>query len=642
MKTTLKCASGEVKDVLFNKAPFFDRSGDVAGLVATIQDITTIKQIESAIQSLVEGTLGYAGTACYRRVAEQLCDWFGASCCIVGQCLSNGNILALASYQDGVHLEEYDFNPDNTPCKQVIDTGIFIASEGLLRRFPHTPLVVNLQAEGYAGTPVHDRDGNIIGVLSVLSRDRINNLQRAEDVMAIMAARVGAEIERQQADRQLQENRDHLDFLVYHDQLTHLPNRKLFGEHVQHALSRAQLTKQQVAVLLLDLDHFKKINDSLGHEVGDRVLQRISERLQTIVRSGDTVARISGDEFAILIDRVQDSEEVVRLAQAINRSLAKVIQIDDYKLFVTASVGISMYPQDAANSESLLKTADAAMYQAKYIGRDCYRFYTAGLNERVGELLMLEGALRQAIENDELILYYQPQFDLQNGRIFGVEALLRWQHPHKGMISPEEFIPMAEETGLIVPIGDWVLRHACRQASAWRDAGLPRIRMSVNISGRQFHQIGLVDNLRQILMRADLEPEYLDLELTESTLMDNIEDSISIMEQINQLGIHLSIDDFGTGYSSLAYLKKFPISYLKIDRSFVNDVTSNRDDAAIAVAIADLARNMRLEVIAEGIETEEQRDFLRASNCRYGQGFWFSRPLPADQISLLLKQRASD
>jgi PAS domain S-box-containing protein len=255
-ETSLKCASGEVKHVLFNKAPFFDSNGEVAGLVATIQDITTIKQIESAIQALVEGTLGYAGTACYRRVAEQLCDWFGASCCIVGQCLSNGRIHALASFQDGVNLEEYDFDPTNTPCQQVIDSGMFIASEGLLERFPHTPLVVNLQAQGYAGTPVHDRNGKVIGVLSVLSRNRIDNLQRAEDVMAIMAARVGAEIERQQADRELKQNRDHLDFLVYHDQLTHLPNRKLFRNHVQHALSRARRTRQQVGVLFLDLDHF--------------------------------------------------------------------------------------------------------------------------------------------------------------------------------------------------------------------------------------------------------------------------------------------------------------------------------------------------------------------------------------------------
>ncbi|MDY0292715.1 MAG: EAL domain-containing protein [Desulfuromonadaceae bacterium] len=640
-ETSLKCASGELKHVLFNKAPFFDSSGRVAGLVATIQDITTIKQIESAIQSLVEGTLGYAGTACYRRVAQQLCDWFGASCCIVGQCLSNGRIRALASFQDGVNHEEYDFDPTNTPCQLVINSGMFISREGLLQRFPHTPMVVKLQAQGYAGTPVYGRDGKIIGVLSVLSRTRIDNLQRAEDVMAIMAARVGAEIERQQSDRELRENRDHLDFLVYHDQLTHLPNRKLFRDHVQHALSRARRTRQQVGILFLDLDHFKKINDSLGHEVGDVVLQCISERLQNIARSGDTVARISGDEFAILIDRVTSSEEVVRFAQAINRTLAEVIEIEDYKLFVTASVGISMYPQDAKDGESLLKAADAAMYQAKYLGRACYRFYTPGLNERAGELLRLEGALRQAIEKDELLLYYQPQFDLHSGKVFGVEALLRWQHPHLGLMSPAEFIPMAEETGLIVSIGEWVLNEACKQVRAWHAARLPQVRLSVNISGRQFHQAGLVETLKKIPQHTGLEHSHLDLELTESILMDDIEDSISVMEQITQLGIQLSIDDFGTGYSSLAYLKKFPITYLKIDRSFVRDVTHNRDDAAIATAIADLARNMKLEVIAEGIETEEQRDFLRDTNCKYGQGFWFSPPLPADQIALLLSQNAS-
>lgn len=640
-ETSLKCASGEIKHVLFNKAPLFDSKGKVDGLVATIQDITTIKQIESAIQALVEGTLGYTGTACYQRVAQQLCEWFGASCCIVGQRLKNDKILALASYQDGTFPGEYVFDPTNTPCQQVIDSGMFITREGLLQRFPHTPLVVDMQAEGYAGTPVYAHDGSVIGVLSVLSRNRIDNLQRAEDVMAIMASRVGAEIERQQSDQKLQENREHLDFLVYHDQLTLLPNRKLFRDHVQLAVARARKTRQRVGILFLDLDHFKKINDSLGHATGDIVLQRICERLQNIVRPGDTVARISGDEFAVLMGQVANSEEVVRLTQAIKRELAREIEIDEYKLFVTVSVGISMYPQDAQDTESLMKAADAAMFQAKFLGRDCYRFYTAGLNERASERLKLEGALRQAIERDELVLYYQPQFDLHTGGIFGVEALLRWHHPQRGMIPPDEFIPLAEETGLIVPIGDWVLRCACEQAMAWYEAGLPRIRMAVNVSGRQFHQKGLVGNLKDILYQTGLEPCYLDLELTESILMDNVEDSISVMEQISSLGVQLSIDDFGTGYSSLAYLKKFPISYLKIDRSFVSDVTHNHEDAAIAVAITDLARNMRLDVIAEGVETSEQHAFLRANECKYGQGFLFSRPLPQDKITLLLHQHAT-
>lgn len=637
-ETSLKSASGEIKHVLFNKAPLFDSSGQIDGLVATIQDITTIKQIQSAIQALVEGTLGYSGTACYRRVALQLCEWFGAACCIVGQCLSNDRILALASYQDGNSLEEYDFDPTNTPCQQVLNSGMFIARKGLLQLFPNTPLVVNLQAEGYAGTPIYGRAGNIIGVLSVLSRSRIENLQRAEDVMAIMAARVGAEIERQQADQLLQENRNHLDFLEYHDQLTQLPNRKLFREHVQHTLVRARKVQQRLGVLFLDLDHFKKINDSLGHETGDSVLLRISERLQNVVRSGDTVARISGDEFAVLMDRVSHAEEAVRLALAIKRELAKVIEVGAYKLYVTASVGISMYPQDAEDVDSLLKAADAAMYQAKYLGRDCYRFYTSGLNERASELLLLEGALRQAIEKNELIIYYQPQLDLQTGEVFGVEALLRWQHPHRGMIPPSEFIPLAEETGLIVPIGEWVIRSACEQAVAWRKAGLSRIQMSVNISGRQFHQKGLVHNLKNILCQTGLEPSCLDLELTESILMDNIEDSISIMEQISRLGVQLSIDDFGTGYSSLAYLKKFPIHYLKIDSSFVSDVTHNRGDAAIAVAIIDLAKNMSLDVVAEGIESNEQHAFLRDNGCQYGQGFLLSHPLPPEEITAYLHQ----
>ncbi|WP_320055441.1 EAL domain-containing protein [Desulfuromonas thiophila] len=641
-ESTLDCNDGSRRRVLFNKAPFFDRQGQLAGLVGTIQDITRLKQMEAAIQTLVEGTLGYTGSACYRRVAEQLCSWFDADCAIVGCLRSSGQIHSLATRQDGVLLGEYDFDPTNTPCQHVMREGMFMVSEGLLQRFPHTPLVVNLQAQGYVGAPVRGRDGKVIGVLSVLSRKRIETLERAEDVLAIMAARVSAEIERERSEQQLQENRNHLEYLVYHDALTELPNRQLFRDRLQHAISMARLAQHRVGVLFLDIDRFKKINDSLGHETGDRVLCEVSRRLLLCARDADTVARLSGDEFALIIDQIVHDENVILVAQEVSRALALPIEVDDFRLFVTASIGISMYPQDGRDVVSLLKAADAAMFQAKELGRDTYRFYTPGLNERASTLLLMEGALRQAVDQNNLVVYYQPQVELTSGRVVGVEALLRWRHPQQGMISPAEFIPLAEETGLIVSIGEWALLQACRQGCLWHQTGYAPLRVAVNISARQFRQSDLVAMVRRVLRETGFDGRHLELELTESLLMDDVDGAIATMTQLSQLGVRLSIDDFGTGYSSLAYLKRFPINYLKIDRSFVRDIMDDPNDAAIAATIIDLARNMNLHVIAEGIELEAQRVFLQQKGCRYGQGYLFSQPLPADQLTLLLARQPAE
>lgn len=622
--------------VLFNKAPFFDQDGELAGLVGTIQDISSLREMQSAMQSLVESTVGFTGSNCYRRVAQQLCQWFDADCAIVGRIQEEGKVLSLATIQDGVSMPSYSFNLSDTPCEKVVDEGMCLMSEGVMEHYPNCSLVTQMHAEGYVGTPIRDHNGEVLGVLSVLSRGKIKSLERAKDVLAIMAARVSAEIEREISEQRLRDNEDHLEYLVYHDVLTDLPNRQLFRDRLQHAISMASLGQHQVGVLFIDLDHFKKINDSLGHEVGDRLLCEVARRLRLCIGGLDTVARLSGDEFAIILDQLNNIENVILIAQEVNRRLAEMMVVEGYKLFLTASIGISLYPGDGKDVVSLLKCADAAMFKAKELGRDNYRFYTAGLNERASELLALEGALRQAVDKNHLVVYFQPQVELASRRIIGAEALVRWQHPENGMISPVDFIPMAEETGLIVSIGEWVLRQSCLQARQWQVAGYPPMRISVNMSARQFRQKDLVPMVRRILQETGLSPEYLDLEITESILMNDVDGAVERLVELHSLGIQLSIDDFGTGYSSLAYLKKFPIQYLKIDRSFVRDVIIDPNDAAIATAVIDLARNMNLNVIAEGIEQQDQHQFLLDRGCGYGQGYLFSRPIPAHEFEQLL------
>lgn len=637
----IDCPDGRSLDVLFNKAPLFDQEGEMVGLVGTVQDITSLKQIEAAMQSLVESTIGHTGVRCYNRVAEQLCQWFDADCAIVGRIFEDGKVTTLSILQDGEFHPEQTFPIEKTPCEKVVSEGVCLFADGLIELFPESNIVQELRAEGYVGAPVRSHDGTIIGVLSVLSRTPIKSMGRAKDVLAIMAARVSAEIEREKSEDQLRENESHLEYLAYHDVLTELPNRQLFRDRLQHAISMARMAKTQVAVLFLDLDRFKKINDSLGHEFGDQLLCEVARRLKLCARDVDTVARISGDEFGIVLDQISNVENVILVAEEIHRTLDKVIEVDDYKLFLTVSIGISMYPQDGRNVVSLLKGADAAMHQAKELGRDNYRFYTPGVNERASELLRLEGALRQAVDQDRLVIHYQPQVDLETGSIVGVEALVRWLHPEQGMISPADFIPLAEETGLIVSIGEWVLRSACTQSQKWQEMGYQPIQISVNMSARQFNQKEMVSMVAGILAETGLDPSYLDLEITESVLMDDVNSAIDTMTQLHDLGVQLSIDDFGTGYSSLAYLKKFPIDTLKIDQSFVRDIVTDSNDAAIATTIIDLARNMNLNVIAEGIEDEAQRRFLHSHGCRYGQGYLFSTPMSAKKIEAQFVRLAS-
>ncbi len=438
--------------------------------------------------------------------------------------------------------------------------------------------------------------------------------------------------ERRAAEERLRENEARLEHLAHHDPLTQLPNRLLFQDRLRVAMAEARRAGRQAALMFLDLDRFKNINDSLGHETGDRLLQEVSARLRAAIRESDTVARLGGDEFFIILGQVEDPRHVATVARKLLVELVRPVVVGEYTLQVSGSVGISLYPGDADDPEGLIKCADVAMYRAKEQGRNDFTFYTPDMNARTHEMLLLEGALRQALERQELILHYQPKVELATGRSVGVEALVRWIHPTRGLVPPGDFIPLAEETGLILPIGEWVLRAACTQAASWQRDGGPPVQVAVNISPRQFRQGTLPAAVEEILRESGLPPHCLELEITESLIMNDLESAVATMEELARMGVQLAIDDFGTGYSSLGYLKRFPIHTLKIDRTFVRDVTGDPGAAAIAASVIALAQGMGLEVVAEGVETEEQRHFLIERGCERAQGFLFSRPVPPGEL----------
>jgi len=422
-----------------------------------------------------------------------------------------------------------------------------------------------------------------------------------------------------------------------HDYLTGLPNRMLLNDRIGHAIALAPRHRSKVAVLFLDLDGFKYINDSLGHPVGDKLLQSIAKRLVDCVRGSDTVSRQGGDEFVVLLSELQNMEDAAILARRILKAVAEAHSIDHHELHVTTSIGLSVFPDDGPDAETLIKNADTAMYQAKENGRQSYQFFKPAMKVRAVERQSVEESLRRALQRQEFKLQYQPKIDLATGAITGAEALVRWMHPTRGLVSPARFIPIAEDCGLILPIGAWVLREACTQARAWLDKGLRVSTMAVNVSAMEFRDDNFLESLFGILRDTGLDPEYLELELTESVLMKRAESTASILQILRERGVKIAIDDFGTGYSSLSYLRKFPVDALKIDQSFVRQISTVGDDTTIVTAVIGMARSLKLRVIAEGVETLEELEFLRAQKCDEAQGFYFSRPIPPDRFAELLR-----
>ena len=458
-----------------------------------------------------------------------------------------------------------------------------------------------------SSAPIHNREGQVTGVVIVF-----------HDVSQSRAMAVK------------------MSYLAQHDFLTGLPNRVMLTERLSQAIGLAHRHRKQVALLFLDLDYFKHINDSLGHAIGDQLLQSVAARLTACVRSTDTVCRQGGDEFVILLAEIEQLQDVAHVAEKLLATLAVPQHIGGHELHVTLSIGISIYPDDGDDVDTVMQNADTAMYHAKASGRNNYQFFRADMNARAVRRQFVESSLRRALREGEFLLHYQPKINLTSGAITGTEALIRWRDPELGLIYPEQFVLIAEECGLIVPIGRWVLREACTQVQAWLDAGLHAVPVAVNISAVEFRHENFLAGVALILKETGLAPEYLELELTETILMHNAKASASVLQQLKAMGVRLAIDDFGTGYSSLSYLKQFPIDTLKIDQSFLRNIATGTDDATILSAVIGMGRNLKQRVIAEGVETHEQLAFLRTQHCDEGQGFQFSHPLPAEDFASLL------
>ncbi|MFZ3175197.1 MAG: EAL domain-containing protein [Thiobacillus sp.] len=458
-----------------------------------------------------------------------------------------------------------------------------------------------------SAAPIHNREGRVTGAVIVfhdVSESRAMALEMAH--------------------------------LAQHDFLTGLPNRLLLTERFSHAIGLAQRHTKQVGLLFLDLDNFKHINDSLGHAVGDRLLQSVANRLVECVRTTDTVCRLGGDEFVILLAEVGQPQDAAHIAETLRAALAMPHQVNGHELHINLSIGISVFPDDGIDVDTLMQNADTAMYHAKASGRDNYQFFKADMNARAVRRMFVERSLRRALKLGEFLLHYQPKIDLASGAITGAEALIRWQDPETGFVTPEHFVPIAEESGLIVPIGQWVLRAVCRQVQTWLDSGLRAVPVAVNISAVEFRHPGFLDGVARILKETGLAPRYLELEITESILMHDAESSTSVLAALKAMGVQLAIDDFGTGYSSLSYLGRFPIDTLKIDQSFVRDICTDADNATIVAAVIGMGKSLKLRVIAEGVETHEQLAFLQARHCGEGQGFHFSHPVSAEAFARLV------
>jgi len=556
------------------------------------------------------------------------------------------SIARLGSWEWDVENDRVYLSPelhDILDFGQDVDPGTFPAFMDRLFPDKANPARETMERLSKSGESIDASQRLVMRDGSIRHIHILGHMRRTEETSTrIMAGTIQDITERKHAE-------DQIRYLAYYDALTKLPNRHLFDEQLQHSLSAAKRHDRLLAVLSLDLDQFKRINDSLGHNLGDELLQAVARRLEECVRSEDAVARsdsaafdrlarLGGDEFSIMLTDITQFHDAAKVAGRILAQFQQPFRLGKREVVVTTSAGIALFPTDGDTPEALIKNADTALHYAKEQGRNNYQFYSQDMNSTALEKLSMEALLRRALEHDQLILYYQPKVEANSGRIVGAEALVRWKHPELGIVAPNQFIPIAEEIGLIIPIGDWVLKTATLQAKAWQEEGFLPISVAVNIAGSHFRHGNLAESVGGALRGAGLDPRYLEVELTESMLMDNVEATIATLRNLKEMGITLAIDDFGTGYSSLAYLKRFPLDALKIDRSFIKDTPGDADDAALTTAIIGMAHSLHLKVVAEGIENQPQFDFLRDRGCDLIQGYLISRPVPPDDFRALMKK----
>ncbi|HEV7391853.1 MAG TPA: EAL domain-containing protein [Burkholderiales bacterium] len=649
-EAVIPVVDGMQRDVVYYKATYAGAEGDVVGLIGTIIDITERKQAErrQAMEHAVTRVLAEAQTLAdaVPRIIRTVCEtmgWhYGDRYEYDGEfevlrrremwCIDTPEISAFA--ESAAHRT---IKPDATGTGLIRRTYAAnkpvwiedIAKDPGLRR---KELVAQAGLHGAFAFPLVAAN-QVLGVMEFFHRD-----VREPDAMLIQIAesigsQIGQFIVRMKAEEAVK-------YVAMHDTVTHLPNRVMFNQGLEQAIARAQRHERQLALMFIDLDRFKIINDTLGHEIGDVLLRDVAQRLKDNLRAGDMVARLGGDEFVVLLEDVEDAAAIGSVAEKLIAALSSNFIIAGREVHVTASIGLSTYPVDAQDMRSLMKYADIAMYRAKEQGRNTFQFYSDQINMHSVERLTLESQLQGALERDELVLHYQPVIDAKRGDIIGMEALVRWQHRDGDLLPPAKFIDIAEETGLIVPIGEWVLHTACMQQRQWLALGLPPIRIAVNLSPRQFVHRHFIEAIMKALENTQFEPKWLELELTETTVMHNAQRAIALLGELKQMGIRIAIDDFGTGYSSLAYLKRFPIDSLKIDRSFVGDVPHDPGNTAITQAIIAMAHSLGLKVTAEGVETAEQVAFLREHGCEEMQGYYFSRALPVAAATAILKRSA--
>lgn len=640
------------------KTPFRDADGRILGLVGISRDITERKANEVKIQRLSRfyAALSHCNEAIVRCTSEdelfqQVCraavEFGGLKMAWIGlvnpdskgvrlaDCFGNGADEYLAGIEISVDTASpFGFGPTGTAIRE--------NQPVWCQDFQHDPATAPWHERGArlgflasASLPLL-RNGVTIGAFTLYA-DEVNAFEEdVRELLVEIAADISYALDNFALETERKQAEERIQWLAHFDVLTGLPNRALFTDRINHAIRLAQRTHTQLAILFLDLDHFKNINDTLGHRIGDQLLIAVAKRLKSAVRDEDTISRQGGDEFILVLPGT-DANGAAHVAEKLLMEVAQSCQIEQHELVVTPSIGITIYPNDGEDFEALSQRADVAMYRAKQEGRNKFCFYTSEMQARSARNLQLENALRRALERDQLQLHYQPQISLENGHVIGAEALLRWKHPELGAISPAEFIPIAEDSGLILPIGEWVLRTAVDQMKAWMDAGLPPMVIAVNLSAVQFRHHNLPELVSQILEELKLPPQHLELELTEGVAMGDPLAAIAVMDDLHERGIRMSIDDFGTGYSSLSYLKRFQVYKLKIDQSFIRNITEDPEDRAIVSTIISLASGLGMQTIAEGVETEGQLAFLREKGCNEVQGYHFSRSLPADQFEAFVR-----